>query len=441
MEVSGMAHPTRRQFLRAMMLGGVSFFVLRNAQSAWSYQANEKLNLAFVGAGGRGAALVDEFSKLEQNILALCDVDWRHAAGAFQKFPDAKRYKDFRKMLDELHGQIDAVVVATPDHTHAVASVAAMKLGKHVYCEKPLTWCIGEARIMREVAHQKKVATQMGNQGLASSNTRQLVEILRSGAIGRITEVHLWTDRPIWPQGIDRPKDTPPIPPDLDWDLWIGPAPYRPYHPAYHPFRWRGWIDFGTGALGDIGCHVFPLPFLALDLRYPTKVCAISSGHNGETYPRWSIVQYEFPARGDLPPVRLTWYDGGQKPSAELLKDILKGETIPDNGHLFVGDKGVLFNGRLLPADQFKDYQPPAPTLPRAPQDNHYLEWVQGCKTGTPTMSNFEFASLVTEVVLLGNVALLTGETVHVNPKTGDLLSPLSARRYLSRPYRKGWAL
>jgi len=294
---------------------------------------------------------------------------------------------------------------------------------------------------MREVAHQKKVATQMGNQGLASSNTRQLVEILRSGAIGRITEVHLWTDRPIWLQGIDRPKDTPPIPPDLDWDLWIGPAPYRPYHPAYHPFRWRGWIDFGTGALGDIGCHVFPLPFLALDLRYPTKVCAISSGHNGETYPRWSIVQYEFPARGDLPPVRLTWYDGGQKPSAELLKDILKGEAIPDNGHLFVGDKGVLFNGRLLPADQFKDYQPPAPTLPRAPQDNHYLEWVQGCKTGTPTMSNFEFASLVTEVVLLGNVALLTGETVHVNPKTGDLLSPLSARRYLSRPYRKGWAL
>ena len=436
-----MAHPTRRQFLRTMTLGGASFFILRNAQSAWSYQANEKLNLAFVGAGGRGAALVDEFAKLEQNILALCDVDWRHAAGTFQKFPDAKRYKDFRKMLDELHGQIDAVVVATPDHTHAVASIAAMKLGKHVYCEKPLTWCISEARIMREVARQKKVATQMGNQGLANSNTRQLVEILRSGVIGRITEVHLWTDRPIWPQGIDRPKDTPPIPPDLDWDLWIGPAPYRSYHPAYHPFRWRGWIDFGTGALGDIGCHAFPLPFLALNLRYPTKVCAISSGHNGETYPRWSIVQYEFPARGNLPPVRLTWYDGGQKPSVDLLKEILKGEAIPDKGQLFVGAKGALFNGRLLPADQFKDYQPPAPTLPRAPQDNHYLEWVQACKTGSPTMSNFEFASLVTEVVLLGNVALLTGETVHVNPKTGDLLSPLSARRYLSRPYRKGWAL
>ena len=436
-----MENPTRRQFLRAMALGGASFLVLRNARSAWSYQANEKLNLAFVGAGGRGAALVDEFAKLGENIVALCDVDWRHAAGTFQKFPDAKRYKDFRKMLDELANAIDAVVVATPDHTHAVASIAAMKLGKHVYCEKPLTWCIGEARIMREVAQQKKVATQMGNQGLASSGTRRLVEIIRAGAIGRITEVHLWTDRPIWPQGIDRPKDTPPVPTDLDWDLWIGPAPYRPYHPAYHPFRWRGWMDFGTGALGDIGCHVFPLPFLALDLRYPTKVHAVSSGHNGETYPRWSIVQYEFPARGDLPPVRLTWYDGGQKPSADLLKDILKGETIPDNGHLFVGDKGVLFNGRLLPADQFKDYQPPAPTLPRAPQDNHYLEWAQACKTGSPTMSNFEFASLVTEVVLLGNVALLAGETIEVNPQTGDPISPLSARRYLSRPYRKGWAL
>jgi hypothetical protein len=344
-------------------------------------------------------------------------------------------------MLDELHGQIDAVVVATPDHTHAVASIAAMKLGKHVYCEKPLTWCIAEARMMREVARRQKVATQMGNQGLASSATRQAIEIIRAGALGAVREVHLWTDRPIWPQGIDRPKETPPVPSELDWDLWLGPAPYRPYHPAYHPFRWRGWIDFGTGALGDIGCHAFPMPFLALNLGYPSWVQAVSSGHNGETYPRWSIVQYEFPARGNLPSVRLTWYDGGQKPSAELLKDWLKGETIPDNGHLIVGDKGVMFNGRLLPADRFKDYQPPAPSLPRAPQDNHRLEWVQACKTGTPTMSNFEFAGLVTEVVLLGNVALLTGEKIEFDPKALRAKGCPEADRYLRRTYRKGWSL
>ncbi len=431
----------RRMFVKTAVASGATFFVLRNAKAATTYQANEKLNLAFVGAGGRGAALVDEFAKLGENIVALCDVDWRHAAGTFQKFPNAKRYKDFRKMLDEMHQQIDAVVVATADHTHAVASVAAMRLGKHVYCEKPLTYCIHEARVMREVARQQKVATQMGNQGMASSGTRQAIEIIRSGAIGAVREVHIWTDRPIWPQGIDRPTDTPPVPPDLDWDLWLGPAPYRPYHPAYHPFRWRGWIDFGTGALGDIGCHAFPMPFLALQLGYPVKVQAISSGHNNETYPRWSIVQYEFPARGELPPVRLTWYDGGQRPSTDLLRDVLKGETIGDNGSLLIGDKGVMFNGRLLPADRFKDYQPPTPTLPRAPQDNHYLEWVQACKTGSSTMSNFEFASLVTEVVLMGNIALLTGETIECDPKTGTILRPAAARHYIAREYRKGWSL
>jgi len=247
----------RRDFVKKVALGGASLFVLKDARAVWSYQANNKLNIAFVGAGGRGAALIDEFAKLGENIVALCDVDWNMAAGSFKKFPNAKRYFDFRKMLDDMHNQIDAVVVATADHTHAVASVAAMKLGKHVYCEKPLTYCVWEARVMREVAKQQKVATQMGNQGMGSSGTRQLIEIIRSGAIGHVREVHLWTDRPIWPQGIDRPKDTPPVPQNLDWDLWLGPAPYRPYHPAYHPFRWRGWIDFGTGALGDIGCHAF----------------------------------------------------------------------------------------------------------------------------------------------------------------------------------------
>ncbi len=317
----------------------------------------------------------------------------------------------------------------------------AMRLGKHVYCEKPLAYCVHEARVMREVARQYKVATQMGNQGMGSSGTRRTIEILRSGVIGKIREVHLWTDRPIWPQGIDRPTDTPPVPPHLHWDLWIGPAPFRPYHPIYHPFRWRGWIDFGTGALGDIGCHVFPLSFLSLRLEYPVWVQAVSSGHNKETFPRWSIVQYEFPARGDLPPVRLTWYDGGQKPSADLLKEVLKGETIPENGSLYIGDKGVMFNGKLLPADRFKDYQPPEPTLPRAPQDNHYLEWVIACKTGSPTMSNFEFASLVAEAVLLGNVALLTQQKVDWEPETMTAKGCPEAKPLIKREYRKGWSL
>ncbi|MCS7265754.1 MAG: Gfo/Idh/MocA family oxidoreductase [Armatimonadetes bacterium] len=431
----------RREFVKKLALSGATIFVLRNSKAAWSYQANDKLNLAFVGAGGRGAALIDEFANLGENIVALCDVDWRMAEGSFKKFPNAKRYYDFRKMLDEMQNQIDAVVVSTADHTHAIASIAAMKLGKHVYCEKPLTYCIYEARMMCQIAENQKVATQMGNQGMASNWTRNLIEIIRSGAIGHVREVHLWTDRPIWPQGIDRPKDTPPVPKELDWDLWLGPAPYRPYHPVYHPFSWRGWIDFGTGALGDIGCHAFPLPFLALNLGYPTSVLAISSGHNGETFPKWSIVHYEFPSRGDLPPVRLTWYDGGQRPSADLLKDILKGEQIPDNGHLFIGDKGVMFNGRLLPADKFRDYKPPEPTLPRAPKENHYLEWVQACKTGSKTMSNFGFASLVTEVVLLGNVALLTGEKIEFEPLTMKAKGCPEADRYIRREYRKGWTL
>lgn len=435
------AQSSRRTFVKQMALGGLGLLILRESKSAWSYQANDKLNIAFVGAGGRGGDLVDEFGKLGENIVALCDVDEQMASGSFKKFPNAKRYHDFRKMLEEMHREIDAVVVSTTDHTHAVASVMAMKLGKHVYCEKPLTYCVYEARVMREVSKQYKVATQMGNQGMGSDWSRQVIEIIQSGAIGKVREVHLWTDRPIWPQGIERPKEEHPVPPHLKWDLWIGPAPYRPYHPAYHPFRWRGWIDFGTGALGDIGCHVFPLPFLALKLKYPTWVQAISPGHNNETFPKWSIVQYDFPARGDLPPVRLTWYDGGQKPSSDLLRDLVKDTPIGGGGSLFIGDKGVMLDGRLLPAENFKDYQPPTPTLPRAPQGNHYLEWVIACKTGQPTMSNFDFAGLVTEVVLLGNVALLTEQKIEFNPVTMTAKGFPEADPLIRREYRQGWSL
>lgn len=308
----------RREFLKSATLGSIGLLILRNPKSAWSYQANNKLNMAFVGAGGQGGGLIGIFSGMGENVVALCDVDDQRAADSYKRFPNAKKFKDFRKMLDEMANEIDAVVVATPDHTHAVASVAAMKLGKHVYCEKPLTWCIGEARVMRQVALEKKVVTQMGNQGTGDNNLRRAVQVVWSGVIGQVREVHIWSNRPIWPQGMDRPKETPPVPPHLDWDLWLGPAPYRPYHPDYLPFRWRGWCDFGTGALGDMGCHTMNMPVMALKLHEAIAegktivVEAEHSGCNGESYPTWSIVRYYFPERGNLPSVTLTWYDGGK---------------------------------------------------------------------------------------------------------------------------------
>src|SRR4030042_5473 len=280
---------------------------------------SEKINIAGIGVGGQGGGDINAVSS--QNIVALCDVDWRHAAGTFRRHPNAKKYKDFREMLDKEYKNSDAVGVAAPDHIHAVASIAAIKRGKHVYCEKPLTHSVYEARRLAEAAREHKVATQMGNQGQASERTRLMSEYIWDGAIGPVREVHVWTDRPLnglnsvyWPQGVDRPKETPPVPDTLDWALWLGPAPNRPYHPAYLPFNWRGWWDFGTGALGDIGCHAMDPVFRALKLGHPVSVEAISTLVNNETYPVASAVHYQFPARGDMPPVKLTWYDGGMRP-------------------------------------------------------------------------------------------------------------------------------
>jgi predicted dehydrogenase len=434
----------RREFIKKAVAGGMGWLILKDSRSVWGYPENNKLNIAFIAAGGRGGALVNEFAPLGENIVALCDVDESMAAGSFSKFPKAKRYKDFRKMLDEMHKEIDAVVVATPDHTHAIASVSAMRLGKHVYCEKPLTWSIYEARVMRKVAMEQGVMTQMGNQGAASDGTRQAIEIIQSGAIGHVREVHVWTDRPIWPQGIERPKDTPPVPPHLDWDLWIGPAPYRPYHPAYHPFRWRGWWDFGTGALGDIGCHSIYMPFVALKLDMVISegmsfsVEAESSGHNRETFPKWSIIRYEFPERGTLPPLKLVWYDGGKKPPKELLM----GEPMPDNGVLLVGDKGTMFGTwKLLPANQFKDFRPPEPKLPRSP--GHQKEWINACKgEGPKPMSNFvDYASYLTEIVLAGNLALWIGGRIEWDSGKMEARGCPEVSHLVRREYRKGWTL
>lgn len=439
----------RRTFIKQVTMGGLGLLFLKDSKSAWSYQANEKLNMAFVAAGGQGGGLVGAFAGLGENIVALCDVDEQRAAGSFQRFPNAKRYHDFRKMLEEMHKQIDAVVVATPDHTHAVSSVMAMKLGKHVYCEKPLTWSIYEARVMREVAKQSKVATQMGNQGTATGGLRQSVEIIQSGAIGQVREVHVWTNRPIWPQGMERPKDEPPVPPYLQWDLWLGPAPYRPYHPAYLPFAWRGWCDFGTGALGDMGCHTMNMPVMALKLHQVIAegrtivVEAESSGCNQETYPKWAIVRYEFPERGNLPPVTLTWYEGGKKPP----QDLLPSQPMPGSGCLLIGEKGSLFapddygsHWQLLPAEQFKGYQPPAPTLPRSP--GHHREFALACKGGQPAMSNFiDYASYLTEIVLLGNLAIRLGRKIVWSAKEMRALACPEADPLIRREYRQGWTL
>src|ERR1051326_4891508 len=307
---------------------------------------NSKLNLAVIGAGGRGADDIEELKT--ENIVALCDVDWDRAAKTFQRFPNAAKYRDFRLMLEKERG-IDAVLVATPDHTHAVASMASLKLGKHVYCEKPLTRTVAEARALAKAAREAKLATQMGNQGMAFEGNRLINEWIWDGAIGPVREAHVWSDRPThrgkmplwWPQGIERPKETPSVPATLDWDLWLGPAPWRPYNPAYVPFRWRGWWDFGSGGLGDMGIHNLAAVFSALKLGAPRSVQATSTPVFKETLPLASIVHYEFPARGDLPAVKLHWYDGGLLPErpAELDDDV---ELDAEDGIIFVGDKGKM---------------------------------------------------------------------------------------------------
>jgi predicted dehydrogenase len=410
---------------------------------------SETLNIAAVGIGGRGADVLDGLKS--QNIVALCDVDAKYAAGTFNRFPNARKYRDFRKMLEEEDKNIDAVVVATPDHTHALVSMMAIKMGKNVYCEKPLTHSVYEARKVADAAREHKVATQMGNQGQASEETRLICEYIWDGAIGPVREVHAWTDRPskglfevFWPQGVDRPKEEPPVPETLDWDLWLGPAPYRPYHPAYLPFKWRGWWDFGTGALGDMGCHILDPVFRALKLGHPTTVEASCTLVNRETYPLASIIHYQFPARDDMPPVRVTWYDGGLKPPRP--EELEEERELESGGTLFVGDKGKMLGHRLIPESRMKEYKKPPQILPRSP--GHFEEWIEACKGGKPAGSNFNHAGPLTEVVLLGNVALrvelrekLTRARLHWDGPNMKIANLPEANDFLHRQYRQGWTL
>jgi len=434
---------SRRSFMSAATAGAAISFIPRHVLGGpLNVPPSEKLNIAGVGIGGRGAGDLDEVGT--ENIVALCDVDDKYAAKTFNRYPNAKKYRDFRKMLEREKG-IDAVVVATPDHSHAVVAMAAIKAGKHVYCEKPLAHSIYEVRKLTEAAREAKVATQLGNQGQASEGTRLVCEFIWDGAIGPVREVHSWSNRPISPRGIDRPKETPPVPETLDWDLWLGPAPQRPYHPCYLPFTWRGWWDFGSGVLGDIGCHQFVSIFRALKLGYPTSVEACSSGVNSETAPLASIVRYDFPEREGMPPVKLSWYDGGLMPARpEELEEGLRFGNADDN--LYIGDKGKILGHRLLPEARSKEYGRPPKVLPRSP--GHHKEWINACKGGEPAGSNFDLSGPLTEVVLLGNIAVRMGQTLYEkglklyydgpNMKVTNLPE---ANRYIRSEYREGWTL
>jgi predicted dehydrogenase len=417
---------------------------------------SEKLNVAGVGLGGMGKNNVEALK--DENIVALCDVDEDYAGKVFEKYPAAKKYRDFRKMLEK-QKDIDAVIVATPDHTHAVISMMAIKMGKHVYCQKPLTHSVYEARMLTEAARKYKVATQMGNQGHSGEGVRLICEWIWAGAIGPVREVHAWTNRPVWPQGIGRPQDTPPVPATLDWDLWLGPAPYRPYHSSYLPFVWRAWMDFGTGALGDMACHILAPVFAALKLRYPVSVEASHSydvremwkrAENNETYPRASIVRYKFPARGDMPAVELTWHDGGILPPRP--QDLEPGRQMGDDGSgaIFVGEKGKLMCGtygngpRLIPETKMQQFKRPPKTLPRISGgvDGHEKNWVRACKGGEPACSNFDHSGPLTESVVMGNLAMRNpGQTLDWDGQNMKVTNVPEANDHVRRVYRQGWVL
>ena len=442
----------RRRFLTAAGSTAAAFTILK-AGSARTYAANEKLNIASIGAGGQASGDIRSVSS--ENIVALCDVDWGRAAGSFEQFPKARQFKDYRIMLEEMDVDIDAVIVATPDHHHFHASMAAIGRGKHVYCEKPLTHSVWEARELTRAARTAGVATQMGNQAQASEQTRVVQEFVMDDAIGEICEAHIWTDRPsrglfdeYWPQGVRRPVGTPAVPANLSWDLWLGPAPQRPYHPAYLPTKWRGWWDFGTGALGDIACHYFDPVFRALKLGTPLSVEASSTRVNDETFPLGSMITYQFPAHGEMPPVKLVWYDGGLRPPRP--NAIVQGNSMGTNGLMLMGeDDAVLLSDwnswKLFPEKRAKEYGAPPKQLPRSP--GHHAEWINACKGGPSAGSNFDWAGPMTETVLLGNVALrpqlreeLTGTKLAWDSTQLAFTNLESANQFLRREYRDGWS-
>ncbi|HEV3340449.1 MAG TPA: Gfo/Idh/MocA family oxidoreductase [Pirellulales bacterium] len=412
---------SRRRFLSTTAAAGFGFIIVpRHVLGGPGHvPPSERVNLAGIGAGGMGGGDIATFHRLGANVVALCDVDDARAAGSYNAFPQARRYKDFRVLLDKEAKNVDAVTVGTPDHIHAVASMGAIRAGKHVYCQKPLTHTLYECRQLTKAARAAKVMTSMGNQGHATDGARLTNEWLRAGVIGEVREVHVWSDRAgkLWKQGIGRPTETPAVPSTLDWNLWLGPVRERPYHPAYAPVSWRGWWDFGTGALGDMGCHIIDHPVWALELPAPTSVesrttldgTLLDGGKtNFETYPLASIIYYEFPARGKLPPVKMTWYEGGLMPPTPA--GMPAGQQLPDNGALYVGSEGTMYHGshggmpQLLSATLHEKAKTVAKTMDRSP--GHYEEWIAACKGGKAPTAGFDYSGPLTEIVLLGVLSL-----------------------------------
>ncbi|UCG46848.1 MAG: Gfo/Idh/MocA family oxidoreductase [Phycisphaerales bacterium] len=430
---------SRRDFLGAVGLAATFTVVPRHVLGGPNHTApSEKLNIASVGVGGMGGVDINQVSS--ENIVALCDVDLKQGGGTFKAYPKARRYRDFRKMLEKEDKNIDAVTVSTPDNTHAVAAIMAIKMGKHVYCQKPLCHDVYEVRKLTEAAREHKVMTQMGTQLHAESYLRQLVEMIKGGVIGNVRRVDLFSDKN-WGGG-ERPSDTPPVPETLDWGLWLGPARYRPYHPVYAPGNWRRWWDFGTGTLGDMGCHIIDPAWWALGLKYPTSIEADCGPFNDESYPQKTIVTWEFPARGDQPPVTVRWFDGSNRPPRP--KELEKGRGLPGQGGVYYGDEGVILaphggGARLIPESRMKGFKPPEQLFERG--INHWQEWIRACKGGPRSLSNFDYAGPLTEAILLGNLAAKAGQKLLWNGHEFKIENVSDGERYLKRTYRTGWTL
>jgi predicted dehydrogenase len=429
----------RRTFVRSGAAAGVALWA--GAPVVLAGPRTEKLNLALIGVGGRGAGNLRDVG--HENIVALCDVDEANAAKARQAHPGAVFYTDYRELLADLAGKLDAVVVSTPDHMHAPVALSAMNRGLHAYCEKPLTWSIEEARAMANLAREKGLATQMGNQGTASDGFRKGVDSLRAGILGPVHEVHIWTNRPVWPQAIERPTDTQPVPAGLHWDLWLGCAPERPFHAGYHPFSWRGWYDFGTGALGDMACHTVNLAYMGLDLGAPERIEAQSTPLFAETYPAGARITYSFPARGEQPAVKLTWYDGQHRPDAGLLG----GRELPGSGALIVGERGTMFSPddygarqevRSTKGEALVIEAQAGKALPKSP--GHHREWLAACRGEGRGLSHFGHAGPFTECMLLGNLAVRLGKPIEWDSAAMRVKDNPQAEALIRRDYREGFA-
>ena len=448
--------PSRRQFLGSAFAASMAATIVpRHVLGGAGFVApSEQVRLAGIGAGGMGGGDINQHTSNGAHLVALADVDDQRAKGTYEKFPNAKRYKDFRELLDKEEKNIDAVTVGTPDHIHALASMRAIKMGKHVYCQKPLTHTIYEARALAKAAAEAGVATQMGNQGHGTNGARLTVEWIRAGVIGDVREVHCWSDRSggWWPQGVTRPTETMEIPPTLDWNLWLGPAPKREYNSAYAPFNWRGWWDYGTGALGDMGCHIIDHPVWALDLGAPSSVEARHTIQGSrednklqfDTYPVASMIYYNFPAREKMLPVKMIWYDGGLMPATP--PEMKQGESLPRNGVLYVGSKGKMYHGshggmpKLLPGELNDAAKQVEQSIPRS--RGHYEEWFDACKGIGKTVCGFDYAGPMTETVLLGVLALRSPNRVlEWDGAKMEVPNAPELNEFVHKEYRQGWEL